>query len=160
MLLKQKFSCVAFKVQIIESMFSFLLNLMFWATSLLLNKLHMLFKHMSWPSFNHWNFVACIRFTNPFHNSANTICCLLVICFKSTNKCCMSDAPPSSLMDSTVSPNVTIMEGEGVGARSLAWSTSGVKGCARAPGWGLRWLTSKSITYTNLHKPNNKLVNV
>jgi len=53
---------------------------------------------------------------------------------------------------------VKIAEGEGVGARSLACSTSGVEGRVGAPGWGLRRLTSNSITYTNMHKLNNKLV--
>jgi hypothetical protein len=38
------------------------------------------------------------------------------------------DAPPSSFMDSTTSPNVKIVEGEGVGACSLACNTSGVEG--------------------------------
>jgi hypothetical protein len=66
--------------------------------------------------------------------------------------------PPSSLMDSTASPKVTTMEGEGIGVRSLACNTLGVDGCAGALGWGLRRLTSKLITYTDLHKPNNKLV--
>jgi hypothetical protein len=35
----------------------------------------------------------------------------------------------------------------------------GVKGHARALGWGLRRVTSKSITHVDLHKLNNKLVN-
>ncbi len=39
-------------------------------------------------------------------------------------------APLSSLMDSIASPKVKTMEGEGVGARSLACSTAGVEGCA------------------------------
>ncbi len=46
-----------------------------------------------------------------------------------------SDTPPSSLMDSNVSPKVKTMEGEGVEARSLARSTSGVEGRAKALGW-------------------------
>jgi hypothetical protein len=46
----------------------------------------------------------------------------------------VSDAPPSSLMDSTPSPKVKTMEGEGVGVRSLASSTLGVEGRARAMG--------------------------
>jgi hypothetical protein len=50
------------------------------------------------------------------------------------------------------------MEGEGVGARSLVHNTSGVEGGVEALGWGLRRLTSKSITHMDLHKPNNKLV--
>jgi hypothetical protein len=48
----------------------------------------------------------------------------------------------------------------GVGARSLARSTSGVKERVGAPGWGLGRLTSKSIIHTDLHKPNNKLISV
>jgi hypothetical protein len=42
---------------------------------------------------------------------------------KSNNKCedgRSSDAPLNSLMDSTKSPKVMTMEGEGVGARSLS----------------------------------------
>jgi len=70
----------------------------------------------------------------------------------------MFDTLPSSLMDLTVSPKVTTMEGEGVGARSLICSTLGVEGRVRAPGWVLGRLTSKSIIYMNMHKPNNKLV--
>jgi hypothetical protein len=70
----------------------------------------------------------------------------------------LNDTPPSSLMHSTRSPNVKITEGKGVGACSLARSTSGVKGHVGALGWGLRRLTSKSIIHINLHKPNNKLV--
>jgi hypothetical protein len=69
------------------------------------------------------------------------------------------DAPPSSLMDSTTNPKMKTMEGEGVRARSLAHNTLGVEGHVGALGWGLGRLTSKSITHTNLHKPNNKLAN-
>ncbi len=69
-----------------------------------------------------------------------------------------SDTPPSSLMDSTMSPKVKIMEGEGVGVRSLTRNTSGVEGHARALGWGPGRLTSKSIINTDLHQLNNKLV--
>jgi hypothetical protein len=71
-----------------------------------------------------------------------------------------SDTPPSSLMDSTVSPKVKTSEGKGVGVRSLIHSTSKVEGHARASGWGLGRLASNSIIHTNLHKPNNKLVSV
>jgi len=63
-------------------------------------------------------------------------------------------------MDSTKSPKVKTTKGERVGARSLACNTSKVKGCARAPGWGLGTLTSDLITYKDLNKPNNKLVSV
>jgi hypothetical protein len=63
-------------------------------------------------------------------------------------------------MDSIASPKVKTMEGKEVGARSLIRSTSGVEGCVGASGWGLGRLTSKSITHTDLHKPNNKLISV
>jgi len=43
---------------------------------------------------------------------------------------------------------------------SLARNTSGVGRCVGASGWGLGRSTSKLIIHTNLHKPNNKLVNV
>jgi hypothetical protein len=69
------------------------------------------------------------------------------------------DAPPSSLMDSTMSPKVKIVEGEGIGACSLAHSTLRVEGCAGTLGWGLGKLTRNSISYTDLHKPNHKFVN-
>jgi len=46
-----------------------------------------------------------------------------------------NDAPPSSLMDSTMSPKVETIEGKRVGAHSLAYIILGVEGCARAPGW-------------------------
>ncbi len=49
--------------------------------------------------------------------------------------CMGSDAPPNSLMDSTLSPKVKIAKGEGVGAHSLTRNTLGVEGRARAPGW-------------------------
>ncbi len=63
-------------------------------------------------------------------------------------------------MDSTASPKMKTTEGEEVWAHSLACNTLKVRGHARASGWGLGRLTSKSIIHTNLHKPNNKLVNV
>jgi len=62
-------------------------------------------------------------------------------------------------MDSIVSPKVKKTEGERIGVHSLAHNTSGVEGRAGALGWGLGRLTSKSITHTDLHKLNNKLVN-
>jgi hypothetical protein len=62
-------------------------------------------------------------------------------------------------MDSTASPKMETMEGEGVGACSLACSILVVEGRARVSGWVLRRLANKSITHTDLHKPNNKLVN-
>jgi hypothetical protein len=36
----------------------------------------------------------------------------------------------------------------------------GVEGCVGAPGWGLGRVTSKLIIHMDLHKQNNKLVNV
>jgi hypothetical protein len=68
------------------------------------------------------------------------------------------DAPPSSLMDSNVSPKVKTTEGERVGECSLPHNISEVEWCARALRWGLRRLTSNSITHTDMHKPNCKLV--
>ncbi len=65
--------------------------------------------------------------------------------------------PPSSLIDSTASPKVKTTEGQGVGVRFLVRSISGVKGRARALGWGLGRMTSRSIIHTDLHK-TNKLV--
>jgi len=62
-------------------------------------------------------------------------------------------------MHSIANQKMIIMEGEGVRACSLPHNILKVEGCARAPGWGLERLTSKSITHMNLHKPNNKLVN-
>jgi hypothetical protein len=59
-----------------------------------------------------------------------------------------NDTPPSSLMDSTVSPKVKTTEEEGIRGRSLARNTSKVKGHPRTPGSGLRRLSSKSITHT------------
>jgi hypothetical protein len=47
----------------------------------------------------------------------------------------ISNTPPSSLMDLIASLKVKTTEGEGVGACSLARSTLGVEGHARAPRW-------------------------
>jgi len=59
-----------------------------------------------------------------------------------------------------MNPKVKTAEGKGVGVRSLAHSTSKVKGHARASGWGLGRLANNSIIHIDLHKPNNKLVSV
>ncbi len=48
----------------------------------------------------------------------------------------------------------------GVRVCSLVRNTLGVKGRVGVPGWGLRWVINESIIHINLHKPNNKLVNV
>jgi hypothetical protein len=62
-------------------------------------------------------------------------------------------------MDLITSPKVMTTEGEGLRVHSLVCSTLGVEGHVGAPGWGLGRFTRKLITYTDLHKPNNKLVN-
>ncbi len=71
-----------------------------------------------------------------------------------------NDAPPNSLKDSNVSLKVkTTEEKKEIGVRSLIRSTLGVKKHVGVMGWRLRQMTSKSIIHTNVHKPNNKLVN-
>jgi hypothetical protein len=62
-------------------------------------------------------------------------------------------------VDSIASAKKKTMEGKGVGAPSLIHSSSGIKGRDGALGWGLGILTSKLITHTDMHKPNNKLIN-
>jgi hypothetical protein len=61
-------------------------------------------------------------------------------------------------MDSIANKKVKTTKGKGVRLRSLAWNTLGLEGLVRAPKWGLGKVASKSITYTDVHKPNNKLV--
>jgi hypothetical protein len=68
------------------------------------------------------------------------------------------DTPPSSLMDSTANLKMKTTKGERIGVRSLICSILRVEGHAGALGWGLGRLMSKSITHTDLHKLNNKLV--
>ncbi len=63
--------------------------------------------------------------------------------------------PPSSLIDSNVSPRWTQQKNEELGY--TPWFTG--KGACCSSKIGLGRMTSKSITRTNLHKPNNKLVN-
>jgi hypothetical protein len=56
--------------------------------------------------------------------------------FKKSIYYCLSDAPPSSLMmDSIASLKVKTIEGERVGAHSLASNTLGVKGRVGVLGW-------------------------
>jgi hypothetical protein len=69
------------------------------------------------------------------------------------------DAPPNSLIDSNAIPKVKTTK-EGISARSLIRSTLGVKGCAKASGWRPWQMKSGSIIHANMHKPNNKLINV
>jgi hypothetical protein len=69
-----------------------------------------------------------------------------------------SDTSPRYLMDSTMSPKVKTIEKKGVGVHSLARSTSRVEVHFGVPGSRLGRLKSNSITHTNLHKLNNKLV--
>jgi len=63
-------------------------------------------------------------------------------------------------MDSTVNLKVKTTKGKRVGARFLVQSILEVEGRVGAPRWRLKRLTSNSIIHTDLHKPNNKLVNV
>ncbi len=56
------------------------------------------------------------------------------------------DVPPSSLMDSTMSPKVMIMKRGGVGARSLARNILGVEKACWSFGMGTRNI-DKQINY-------------
>jgi hypothetical protein len=74
------------------------------------------------------------------------------MCFMTAN------APPTPLRTQLWIQRVKIAKGQGVETHSLAHNTLGVEGHARALGWGLGRVASKSISHTNLHKLNNKLV--
>jgi hypothetical protein len=65
---------------------------------------------------------------------------------------------PHSLKDSNASLKMKTTK-ERVRVCSLAYNISGVEGRVGTSGWGLRQTKNKSIIHTNLHKPNNKLVN-
>jgi hypothetical protein len=71
---------------------------------------------------------------------------------------CPNDAPPNSLINSTMSPKVKTTKEKGVGVCFLTHSISGVDGRVKALGWGLRQVISGLIIHIGLHKPNNKLV--
>jgi hypothetical protein len=60
-------------------------------------------------------------------------------------------------MDATASLKVKTMEGKGVGVFLYSQHFGG-KGACWSFRMGLGRLTSNSITHTDLHKPNNKLV--
>ncbi len=47
------------------------------------------------------------------------------------------DAPPNSLINSTMSLKVKTTKGKRIGVHSLVRSTSRVEGCDGAPRWGL-----------------------
>jgi len=66
------------------------------------------------------------------------------------------DTPPSSLMDSIASPKVNNGKKQSWGALSGSQHFGGKRVCWSS-GMGLGKLTSTSITYIDLHKPN-KLV--
>jgi hypothetical protein len=68
------------------------------------------------------------------------------------------DAPPTPLTDSIVSPKGENNRRTKSWAHSLSHNILEVEGRARVPRWGLGRVTSKSITHTDLHKPNNKLI--
>jgi hypothetical protein len=67
------------------------------------------------------------------------------------------DAPPNSLIDSTVSPKVKITKGR-IRVHSLTCNTSRVERHAGALRSGLEQMTRGLIIHTDLHKPNSKLV--
>jgi hypothetical protein len=58
-----------------------------------------------------------------------------------------------------MSSKVKTTKGEGVGVCFIARNTSGVEKHVGVLGWGLGRVRSVLIIHTNLHKPNNKLVN-
>jgi hypothetical protein len=68
-------------------------------------------------------------------------------------------APSHSLKDSNVNLKMKTMKEEKVGLCFVICNILGVKGHAKVLGWVLGRATSESITHTDLHKPNNKLVN-
>jgi hypothetical protein len=69
----------------------------------------------------------------------------------------INDAPPSSLMDSIASPKVKTMEGKELGVLFSSQHFGGRRVCWSSM-MGLGRLISNSLTHTDLHKPNNKLV--
>jgi hypothetical protein len=75
--------------------------------------------------------ISPICFNNYLHTLLDGCICSYVINMGIIN----CDTPPSSLMDSIANPKVKTTKGEGLGARSLAHSTSGVEGRARASRW-------------------------
>ncbi len=68
-------------------------------------------------------------------------------------------APSHSLNDLNANLKVEITK-EGIKIRSLTCNISKVERCVGALGWGIGRVTSGSIIFMNLHKSNNKLVNV
>jgi hypothetical protein len=56
--------------------------------------------------------------------------------------------------------NLKMKTVKGIRIHSLIRNTSGVEGHVGTLGWGLGRAPSGSIIHMNLHKPNNKLVNV
>ena len=56
-----------------------------------------------------------------------------------------------------MSPKMKTVKGKGVGARFLAHDTSGLEGRVGTTGWGLKRLTNKSITHTDLHKTKEQV---
>ncbi len=73
--------------------------------------------------------------------------------------CCASNAPPSSLMDSTVSPKLKTAKEKELGRAPQLAALRGQKGVLNFK-MGLGRLTSNPLTHTDLHKPSNKLVSV
>jgi hypothetical protein len=61
---------------------------------------------------------------------------------------------PKFLIRLKCESRVNIAEEWRIGVCSLVHNTSGVEGRAKSPIWGLGRVTSKSITHTDLHIPN------
>jgi hypothetical protein len=68
-------------------------------------------------------------------------------------------APSAIVMMHPTLFKVKTTKEEGIGVRSIVRNTSGVKGRAGTPRWGLKRMTSGLIIHMDLHKLNNKLVN-
>jgi len=96
------------------------------------------------------------------NNACNVVCHFFLISnfcsCENNNGIVVFQRTPSSLMDSIANPKMKIVEGERVGAFPSSHHFGGKGACAGTLGWGLRRLTNNSITHTDLHKPNNKLV--
>jgi hypothetical protein len=77
-------------------------------------------------------------------------------CIYSFLKCI--NALPNSLTNSTSNPKVkTIQEEDGVGVRSLARSTSGVRGMCWSSGMGTK-MSDKQVNYSHGHAQTKQQV--
>jgi hypothetical protein len=71
---------------------------------------------------------------------------------------CMDDTPPSSLINSTMSPRWKQWKDQELWVRSLANSTLREKGRVGAPRWEDKWESSKLFTWTCTNQTRNWLV--